>query len=213
MSHNSSHSVARWLCLILAGGLTACGGGSARGQASTSSTTPTTEPAPAAPTTRPVPAIDLSQPIPGGSLHGTPRPPLENTGDDYVAITKSLIANLRWISENPDPGLIADVFVPGTPGHDNRVSAYEFLVSNGYRWADEGFHVLSVDVVDVRDEIASVHLVQQLSFERLFDDSGAQVGDVRAHSGPETLDVLLSKGPDGRWRIAGGGLLDTEVDV
>ena len=66
-------------------------------------------------TTAAVNRIDLSQPIPGGSLHGTPRPPLENTGDDYVAIFESLVANLRWLSENPDPALISEIFVPGTP--------------------------------------------------------------------------------------------------
>ncbi len=51
--------------------------------------------------------IDLSKPIPGGSLHGTPRPTLENTGTDYVAIFKSLDAQLRWQSENPDVAGVA----------------------------------------------------------------------------------------------------------
>jgi hypothetical protein len=146
--------------------------------------------------------IDLSEPIPGGSLHGTPRPPLENTGDDYVAIFESLAGNLRWISENPDPALISEIYVPGTPAHDARIPAYQFLVDNGYRWADEGYHLISTEVLDARSEAVSLQVVQQLEFERVVDASGNQVGDTRAHGQPETSNVLLSPDAQGRWRIA-----------
>ena len=132
----SSQSVTRWLAIAAAAVLVACSGGSGSGGGKASPKT-----SPPSSTTPPA-TIDLSKPIPGGSLHGTPRPPLENTGTNYVAIFKSLIANQRWISENPDPALISDVYAPGTPGHDARVSAYQYLVNNGYRWADEGFQLL-----------------------------------------------------------------------
>src|SRR5712692_449054 len=124
-----SQSVARSLSLALVALLVACSGGSGRGDRGTSPK------ATAPPTTAPRPTIDLSKPIPGGLLHGTPRPALENTGTDYVAIFKSLIANQRWISENPNPILISDVYLQGTPSHDARVSAYQYLIDNGYRWA------------------------------------------------------------------------------
>src|SRR6266542_4301086 len=137
----SSQSVARWLAVAVLGVLVACssGSGGGGGKASPKTSPPSSSTPPA--------TIDLSKPIPGGSLHGTPRPPLENTGTDYVAIFKSLIGNQRWISENPDPRLIADVYLPGTPGHDDRVAAYQYLVANGYRWADEGYQLVSVDVI------------------------------------------------------------------
>src|SRR5262245_8771478 len=136
----SSQSVARLLAITLLGVLAACSGGSGEGRHASPPTT-------AAPSSAPPPTIDLTRPIPGGSLHGTPRPPLENTGTDYVAIFKSLIANQRWISENPDPALISDVYLPGTRGHDDRVAAYQYLVDHGYRWADEGYQLVSADVV------------------------------------------------------------------
>jgi hypothetical protein len=192
----SSQSVARWLAFALLGVLAACSGGSGGESGGPPKTS-------AAPTTAPPATIDLSKPIPGGSLHGTPRPPLENTGTDYVAITRSLIANLRWISENPDPGLISEVFVPGTPGHDERAAAYRYLVDNGYRWADEGYRLLSVDVVDAKPDVASVRVTQELVFERVVDAAGNQVGQIRSHSGPQTLNYVLALG-DGGWRIAGG---------
>ncbi|HMF03566.1 MAG TPA: hypothetical protein VKH17_02040, partial [Acidimicrobiia bacterium] len=66
------------------GALVACSGGSGGGDRRSS-------PATGASTSAPPATIDLSRPIPGGFLHGTPRPPLENTGTDYVAILTSII--------------------------------------------------------------------------------------------------------------------------
>ena len=196
MSGCFSQSVARLFAVALVGVLVACSGGSGGdGEKASPKTSP--------PTTAPPATIDLSKPIPGGSLHGTPRPPLENTGTDYVAITRSLIGNLRWISENPDPTLISEVFVPGTPGHDERAAAYRYLVDNGYRWADEGFRLISVDLVDAKPDVVSVRVTQELAFERIVDAAGNQVGQTRSHSGPETLNYLLALG-DGGWRIVGG---------
>ena len=203
MSGCSSQSVARLFAVALVGVVTACSGGSGGGGGKAS---PTTSP----PTTAPPATIDLSKPIPGGSLHGTPRPPLENTGTDYAAITRSLIANLRWISENPDPSLISEVFVPGTPGHDERAAAYRYLVDNGFRWADEGYRLISVDLIDAKPDVASVRVNQELAYERVVDASGNQVGTTRSHSGPETLTYLLALS-DGRWRIAGGNTSNDSV--
>jgi len=180
--------------LLLAG----CGGGDDDSGSSASD-----PPVSAEPTTTAAPAvIDLSQPIPGGSLHGTPRPPLENTGDDYIAIFESLTANFRWLTENPDPALLAEIYVPGTPGHDDRATFYADLVTNGYRWADEGYHLISVEVIDVQPGVVSLRVVDQLDEERLIDDSGQQVGEARPHGSPEEYMVLLALDDAGHWRIA-----------
>jgi hypothetical protein len=204
MSGCSSQSVARLFAVTLVGVLVACSGGSGGGGGKASRKS-------APSTTAPPATIDLSKPIPGGSLHGTPRPPLENTGTDYVAIFKSLIANQRWISENPDPRLISDVYVPGTPGHDARVSAYQYLVDNNYRWADEGFQLLSVDVIDARADVVSLRVSDSLEFERIVDAAGNQVGNLRTRD-PATQErtTVLSSDGTGHWRIAdvspaGGG--------
>ena len=119
----SSQSVTRSLIAIVAV-LVACSGGSGGGQKASPRTSPPASSTPPA-------TIDLSKPIPGGSLHGTPRPPLENTGADYVAIFKSLDGNLRWLSENPDPSVLPELFVPGTAGHDARMPAYQYLTERG----------------------------------------------------------------------------------
>jgi hypothetical protein len=202
-----SQSVARWLAVALLGGLVACSGGSGGGDRRSSQTT-------AAPTTSPPATIDLSKPIPGGSLHGTPRPPLENTGTDYVAIFKSLTANFRWLTENPDLSVLSELFVPGTPPHDQRAAAYQYLVDNGYRWADDGYQLLDVQVVDTTEDTASLKIVEKLAFERLVDSGGSQVGELRPHGSLEMVNVLLSRGSDGKWRVASSSRLEgSEVQL
>ena len=206
MGGGSSQSVARLLAAAVLVLVAACSGGSGADghRASPKASTPASS--------TPPPTIDLSTPIPGGSLHGTPRPPLENTGTDYVAIFKSLIANQRWISENPDPRLISDVYVPGTPGHDERVAAYQYLVANGYRWADEGYQLLSIDVISALPEAATLRAVQSLQYERVVDANGQQVGEVRPHTGEERLIFTLVPDSSGRWRIADAiSSVDAEV--
>lgn len=199
MWDNSSHSLTRWLWLGLAVGIGACGG---NGGGQGAEPTPITS-APGAPTTLPAPTIDLSRPIPGGSLHGAPRPRLENTGDDYVAITKSLIANFRWLTENPDLRVISDLMVPGTPGYDARIPAYQFLLDNGYHWADEGYQIVSVEALDAKPDVVSLRVVDALEFERIQDESGRQVGELRIRS-PKTKswNVLLSRDHLGHWKIS-----------
>jgi len=201
MSGCSSQSVARLFAVALVGVLAACSGSSGGGGGKAS---PKTAPS----TTTPPPTIDLSKPIPGGSLHGTPRPPLENTGSDYAAIFKSLTANFRWLTENPNPSVLSELFVPGTPPHDQRAPAYQYLVDNGYRWADEGYQLLDVQVVDAKDDAVSLNVVETLEFERLVDASGNQVGDRRPRGSPETVAVVLSRGADARWRVANSSRVD-----
>jgi hypothetical protein len=123
----SSQSVTRWLAIAAAAVLVACSGGSGSGggKASPKTSLPSS--------TTPPATIDLSRPIPGGSLHGTPRPPLENTGTNYVAILKSLTGNFRWLTENPDLNALADLYVPDTETYNFQASFFAALVQNGWR--------------------------------------------------------------------------------
>lgn len=147
--------------------------------------------------------IDLSEPIPGGSLHGTPRPPLENTGDDFVSILESLVGNFRWLTENPDPALISELYVPGTGDHDGHIATFSELVANQWRAADDGYYLASVEVIDTEAGAASLRVVDVMDFERIVDANGAQVGEGRARSPQtKTWNVLLSADASGVWRVA-----------
>ena len=144
----------------------------------------------------------MSKPIPGGSLHGTPRPPLENTGTDYVAIFKSLDAGIRWLTENPDPALVSDIYVPGTAEHGNGLRLYQELVDKQWRAADEGYRLISVDVIGAQPQAVSLRVVDEFDVERVIDASGKQVGERKVHTGPQTWTVLLSPDASGHWKVA-----------
>jgi hypothetical protein len=196
MSGCSSQSVARLFAIALVGVLVACSGGSGGGGGKAS---PKTSP----PTTAPPPTIDLSKPIPGGSLHGTPRPPLENTGTDYVAILRSLIGNFRWLTENPDAALVSDIYAPGTAEHDAGVRNVQYLVDRGWRAADDAYFIVSVEAVDSRPDAVAMRMSDSMEIERVVDSAGQQVGGGRPRN-PQVKNwsVLLSSDQTGHWRIA-----------
>ncbi|MCZ7527915.1 MAG: hypothetical protein M5U14_16965 [Acidimicrobiia bacterium] len=176
----------------------------------TSTTTGDAAPGPAstpAPDTTPTtavtaaPAPDLSRPLPAGSLHGIPRPRIVNTGDDHAAILASLILASRWIGENPDPSLLDEVYVPGTLPYEHKLAWQELLVERGYRWADAGYQVLSVEVLSVLPDAASLRLVDRHESERIVDASG-QLVEEWPRGTPYAWTVVLVADRGGRWRIA-----------
>ncbi len=193
----SSQSVAKSVVVALCVLLAACSGGSDAGGGKASAKTS----APASST--PPPTIDLSKPIPGGSLHGTPRPPLENTGTDYLAITRSLIGNFRWLTENPDAALVSDLYVPGTAEHDAGVTNIQFLVDRGWRAADEAYFIVSIEAVNASAGAVSLRMSDSMDVERIVDSTGHQVGAGRPRNPKiKAWSVLLSSDDTGRWRIA-----------
>ena len=149
----SSQSVTRSLVIALVAALVACSGGSGGGREGLPQDVPAHFVDPA--------TDDRSeQAHPRRLAPRHPRPPLENTGTDYVAIFKSPIRNQRWISENPNPSPISDVSFRARRARQLRVSAYQYLVDNGYRWADEGYRLISVEVVSALPDAVTFRVVQ-----------------------------------------------------
>jgi hypothetical protein len=189
-----SQSVARSLSVALLVALVACSGGSDRSGRRPKTTSPST--------TAPPATIDLSKPIPGGSLHGTPRPPLENTGDDYVPILRSIAANFRWLTENPDVALLADLYTPSTETYQYQATFFTQLVNNGWRGADDGYRLLSVDVVDAQQDLVSLRVQDEFTSEQIVDSSGAQLETRPRNPTVKTWSVLMSRDASGHWRVA-----------
>jgi hypothetical protein len=192
----SSQSVTRSLVIALVAFLAACSGGSGGGEKASPTTSPPSSSTPPA-------TIDLSKPIPGGSLHGTPRPPLENTGTDYIAILKSITANFRWLTENPDVSLLQDLYAPGTETFAFQESFFSALNRRGLRGADEGYRLLSAEVIDVQSQTVSLRVSDEFSFERVVDSQGNQVGEGRARNPAiKNWNVALTSDSEGHWRVA-----------
>jgi hypothetical protein len=107
--------------------------------------------------------------------------------------------------------VISDIYVPGTEDHASWVTAFQDLVNKGWRAADDGYYVVSVEAVDTQQEVVTVRVTDSMKFERIVESSGRQVGEGRARD-PQvrTFVAVLSRDSDGRWRLAdysptGGG--------
>jgi hypothetical protein len=192
-----SQSVARSASVALLVVLVACSGGSGE------SGRRTPPKGSAASTTAPAATIDLSKPIPGGSLHGKPRPPLENTGNDYVAILKSLIGNFRWLTENPNTAIVSELYMPGTAEHDAGARNVQYLVDRGWRAADDAYFIVGIEAVDSRPGAVSLRMSDSMDIERIVDSAGNQVGEGRPRDPKvKSWSVLLSSDESGHWRIS-----------
>jgi len=129
-----------------------------------------------------------------------------------VAIFKSLDGNFRWLTENPDPAFISEIYVPGTNNHDYWVPAFQELVSKGWRSADQGYELISVDVVEARADVFSLRVVDSMDSEHVVDASGSEVGSGRPRDPRvKTWTVLLAADAQGRWRFADWSRTDAEV--
>ncbi|MCZ7527107.1 MAG: hypothetical protein M5U14_12430 [Acidimicrobiia bacterium] len=145
--------------------------------------------------------VPLGAPLPGGSLHGRPRPPLENVGDDYEAVLRSLLWNLRWLFENPDGALLDELYAPETADAESQRRDFALLEERGLRWADDGYRLLGVDVKCVLPNAVTLVVTDEQRDERLVDAEG-EVLTIVPRGEPETSVVLLVRDELGRWRIA-----------
>ncbi len=89
----------------------------------------------------------LLGPLPTGSMRGAPRPPLINSGDDHLAIGLSLLLQVQWLSENPDPALVDEIWKEGEPLRDEELKRFTGLHQRGMWMPASNYRILSAKVV------------------------------------------------------------------
>ena len=183
------------------------GGGSGSARRSTPNGRPPISSSTTTATAPEVVRIDVTKPIAGGSLHGTPRPTLENTGTDYVAIFKSLTAQLRWQSENLDVAGVAgvdEIYVPGTTDHEGAVKETQILIDHQRRWADDNYRLIAVDVLGGVQQLhlVSLRVVDIQDNDKIVDAAGVQAGPIQPRGSARAWNYVLSPDAYGRWRWA-----------
>jgi hypothetical protein len=191
----SKRVIAVW-CLVLGGLLaTACGEADASADASDKAEKPKPPAAEATTTT-------TTAPPPPYSFDGSvPPPPLVNTGTDYEAIFRSLSSYATWLlAHNPDPALLGDAYVVGTPVYDRFKSDIEIAESNDLRLVDVDDHV-EVTVVDELPQLVSMRVREELDKVQAIDRAGTVV-DESDYSEPLDWLATITADSQGRWRIA-----------
>jgi hypothetical protein len=181
---------------LLAG---ACGTSSSDAQGKTPSdpgvarTTPTTRRAPTTTTPTTVPAYSFDNSV--------PPPKLVNTGNDYIAILKSLDAYSNWLAAHrPDPELVDAFVAAGTRLHDSYVKTLTALRDRSQRFIELRSRDDTYTLVSATRDAVSMNVIQRITSHRVVDSVGHTVDEARFAG--DTRYRVLAVRSHGRWFIA-----------
>lgn len=185
--------LATMLALALLAG--ACGGAFA-GEGSTP-VHPSAPVATATPTT-----VDAGRPTPAYSFDNqVPAPPLRNTGRDFPAVYRSLIAYTRWIwAHRPDSTIVARVFEPWSPAIEALAETFVPVARRGARVAWSSWAVRSVRVVHEAEREVTLHVIESRGKSRVITEELGVELELPGSTHDEY--VRLRADHDGRWRIS-----------
>jgi hypothetical protein len=154
-----------------------------RGQAATTTTTPTT----------PIPEFSFDDSV--------PPPKLVNTGNDYVAILKSLSSYGSWLgAHRPNPALTASIAARGTTLYDLYVRDLTRLRANAKRGIEKLRGPSEYTILSVRPYAFSAKLVEHILLHETVVASGRVTSEVH-FTGPTTY-LVLAVLVGGRWCLA-----------
>lgn len=188
------------LVVALAGTLTACGASSGDSPAPARQAATSAPAAPAtASTTRPAPTT-TSTTMPPYSFDGSvPPPEIVDTGDDYEAILASYDRYLDWLTgHNPDPQLLANVFVEGTEVKKRWESDLVNLRDKNLRMFDVN-RTYSATVTKAEGALVSLVVEEEPTEVQLVDDSGQVLDSAMLDEGNRAAVTLVDHG--GHWLI------------
>jgi len=141
----------------------------------------------AAPGTRGVPAV--------------PPPKLVQTGSDYLAIASSIDDYHAWLlAHRPDAALARTIYAPGTRSYVEFTRNLEYLRAHQETLVSIGQHCSYV-VSTVRHSLVTLRLREVIAEDRTLDRAGRVVHTVR-YAQPNDYVIVLTRGADGRWRLA-----------
>lgn len=202
----------RWGLLtaaVVAGSLAlaACGGDGSDASANASANAPgsdratTTTDASADESTTIAPSTTTTVPPPYSFDGSVPPPPLNNTGDDFEAIARSLDAYLLWIvAHRPDRSLVANIAVEGSEQYETYVDDVDDLLANNARVYDEqGGIATSVEVVSRANQLVTLKVAYGADRRVIVDSSGNTLDEKERL--PRELAVLMASDSQGRWRL------------
>lgn len=143
----------------------------------------------------------LLGPLPTGSMRGAPRPPLINSGDDHLAIGLSLLHQVQWLGENPDPNLVDEIWKEGEPLRDEELKRFTGLHQRGMWMPASNYRILSARVVVSEPFSAAIAIRWQNDVAAILSSDGS-VYKQQAMAEPVTEMCFFSLGSDQRFRLA-----------
>lgn len=136
----------------------------------------------------------------------TDKPPaLVNTGEDWDAIVRSMVAYSDWLYLHPMPELLDTYSLPSNPSYADTKLALTNLATKGWRY-DPPRAAATVEIVRLNSRINPTAAAVFVRFGpapqyRVVDQSGAEVANKPATAvGNSVIWTLAQK--DGRWYLA-----------
>ncbi|MGH9165303.1 MAG: hypothetical protein ACRDZW_07330 [Acidimicrobiales bacterium] len=134
------------------------------------------------------------------------RPPaLINTGEDWDAIVRSMVAYSDWLYLHPKPELLDAFALPSTPSYADTKLGLTNLATKGWRY-DPPRAPTTVEIVRLNSRINATSTAVFVRFGaspqyRVVDQSGAEVANTPATTvGQSFIWTLVQK--DGRWYLS-----------
>ena len=123
------------------------------------------------------------------------------TGTDYLAIAQSIDDYHGWLlAHRPDPALASTVYAPGTRSYVEFTRNLSYLRAHDETLVSIGQHCSYV-VSTVQRALVTLRLHEVISEDRTLDRAGQVVHTVQ-YRAPNDYVIVLTRGADGRWRLA-----------
>jgi hypothetical protein len=137
------------------------------------------------------------------------RPPLATTGENLVNVFASLQAYKGTLFTDPDPELLEDVVLFGTPYYNELLERITTLTDNGYRLSRPELSYADVQVTQRPPEDPNVALVSAIESNGGTELLDAQGAVVDTSEGREDVRVIftLRRSDDTRWRLEAAQVL------
>ncbi len=151
-----------------------------------------TSPTAASPTSSVTAAAQVDQPV------------IVNTGEDWNAIVRSMVAFSDWLYLHPNPDLVDRFQLPSVPGYADTKLGLTNLATKGWRY-DPPRRPVTVDTVRLNNRGPAQAAVfvrfgpaQQY---RVVDQAGNEVANKPATTAGNSVIWTLYMQPDGKWLL------------
>jgi hypothetical protein len=131
-----------------------------------------------------------------------PPPELENTGEDFNRIWRSINAYYVWLGRNPRPELLNEIFEKECKCYANNSSLLKTFKDRGWHYRDDGIQVVSVKLASRPGPTTVVlDVIDQQGAEIVVDRQGKVVKRGPGWKPTRQLFILRLH-PDRRWRVS-----------
>jgi hypothetical protein len=131
-------------------------------------------------------------------------PVIDLRGDNFETVWRQAQVLEGWLLRHPDPNLVAQIYVPGTPTYDEVHGYIDELARNGRAVVVERYRIVDVSLVERRtpDEVELRYTDTYASRQLIDARSGAVLSRDASDGGERAWSLVLRRGTDGRWRVA-----------